>query len=225
MEVNAYRELYEGLTQEDGKFRDNLSTYAGTGALENLLSKLELAQNRLNHAMLGIHPIYRREVELSGIVDYPAQTLYLADASGGRAVPFSELDPAYVSFLENQKRIYNVKETLPMSSVALKTSAQWLSEDGVKVPDLSGVPMHLPSDKFPYSRRVLETAFARSMVMMNHLQEEIEKHGLDSVYGANRDDLIRYCESNAFDFQFKKSVNELTEIAEKADGMDSAANQ
>lgn len=225
MKVSEYRELYEGLTQQNNAFRDNLSSYMDMALAENLLSDLELAQNRLNHAMLGVHPIYRREVELSGIVDYPKKTLYLMGPDGDVPFPFSELDPSYVSFLETQKRVYNVKEMLPLSSVALKASSQWLKEDGVDVPDISKVPMHLPSDDFPHSRKVLEMAFARSMVLMNHLQEEIEKHGLDKTYGANREDLIRYCQSNSFNYQFKHSVHELTEAAERAADMDSVVNQ
>lgn len=225
MKVNEYRELYEGLIQENSQFRDNLSAYTDTSFAGNLLTDLELAQNRINHAMLGVHPIYRREVELSGIVDYPKKTLYLLGKEGDIALPFSELDPSYVNFLESQKRVYNTEKIIPLSSVALKTSSQWLKEDGVDVPDISEVPMHLPSDDFPHSRKVLETAFARSMVLMNHLQEEIEKHGLDKAYGANREDLIRYCQSNSFDYQFKRSVHELTDVAERAAKMDGAINQ
>lgn len=220
MNVNAYRELYEGLTQQDASFRDAIYALTDSVLTDNILSDLELAQNRLNHAMLGIHPIYRREVELSGIVDYPEKTLSLFCSNNENVIPFSDLDPSYVQFLESQKRIYNVKERLPLSSVALKTSNQWLEDDGVKVPDLSTVEMHLPKERFPYARKTLEMAFARSMVMMNHLQEEIEKHGLDTVYGANRDNLIQYCQSNSFDFQFDQSVGELTETASLAGDLD-----
>lgn len=214
MNVKAYRELYEGLTQQDSSFRRAIYKLSDDSLVDTLLSELELVQNRLNHAMLGIHPIYRREVELSGIVDYPKQALSLFHPTIDTAIPFSELDPSYVNFLESQKRIYNVKESLPLSSVALKTSHQWLQEDGVIVPDISSVDMHLPKAPFSYSRKVLETAFARNMVMMNHLQEEIEKYGLDEIYGSNRDELIQYCQSNSFDFQFDKSVSELSSVAE-----------
>lgn len=220
MNVNAYRELYEGLTQQDASFRNAIYALTNSVLTDNILSDLELAQNRLNHAMLGIHPIYRREVELSGIVDYPKKTLSLCHPNNEMVIPFSDLDPSYVQFLESQKRIYNVKERLPLSSVALKTSNQWLEDDGVRVPDISNVEMHLPKDRFPYARKTLEIAFARSMVMMNHLQEEIEKHGLDTVYGANRDNLIQYCQSNSFDFQFNQSIGELTETASLAGDLD-----
>lgn len=225
MKVSEYRELYEGLTQENNAFREKLSTYAEAELAENLLSELELAQNRLNHAMLGVHPIYRREVELSGIVDYPNRMLYLMGPDGDTPFPFDDLDASYVSFLENQKRIYNVKDIMPLSSVALKTSSQWLREDGVTPPETGNVPMNLPSEDFPHSRKVLETAFARSMVLMNHLQEEIKKHGLDAAYGTNREDLIQYCQSNSFNYQFRHSVNELTEVAERAADMDGALRQ
>ena len=212
MKVNEYRELYEGLTQEDTSFRDAMQELEPTFTV-NILSDLELAQNRLNHAMLGIHPLYRREVELSGIVDYPERSLKLFHSDGESVIPFENLDPSYVSFLESQKRIYNVKDTLPLSSVALKTSNQWLKEDGVEVPNLSDVLMHLPEDDFPYSRKVLETAFARSMVLMNHLHEEVEKQGLSAVYGTNRSDLMLYTQSNSFNYQFDYSVHELTDTA------------
>ena len=224
LSVSNYRELYEGITQQDSSFRDSLRALADD-LPDVLLSELELAQNRLNHAMLGIHPLYHREVELSGIVDYPERALRLFAEKGEDVLPFSELDPAYVQFLESQKRIYNVKERLPLSSVALKASNQWLSEEGVEVPDISATCMHLPDRPFSYSRKQLETAFARSMVLMNHLQNEIEKHGLADIYGANRSDLIQYCQSNSFCFQFDHSVTELTEAAICASGMDNLSNQ
>lgn len=225
MLVNEYRELYEGLTQEDDDFRNAISNLSDSTLTDNLLTEIELAQNRLNHAMLGVHPLYRREVELSGIVNYPERALCLFHPDGETVTPFSELDPAYVQFLESQKRIYNVKDTLPLSSVALKTSNQWLKEDGVSVPDTSETQMHLPEDDFPLSRKVLELAFARSMVLMNHLQEEIEKHGLTDTYGTNREDLIQYCQSNSFNYQFHYSVNELTETAMASAKADSLENQ
>lgn len=216
MTVKDYRELYEGLTQEDPAFRNRLYALADTDLTGPILSELELAENRLNHAMLGIHPIYRREVELSGIVDYEYQTFRLFAPEGETATSFTDLDPAYVAFLESQKRIYNVKETLPLSSVAIKAGHQMLEADGVPVPDTSDVPMHVPKEPFAASRKVLEAAFAKNMTMLDHLQKEIEKSGLARVYGANRDDLISYCQSNSFDYSFNKSVNELSEAAEEA---------
>ena len=223
MNVHEYRELYEGLTQPDDGFRTAIRELGDASLPEQLLSDLELVQNRLNHAMLGIHPLYRREVELSGIVDYAGRALRLFAPEGEQALPFDGLDPSYVEFLESQKRAYNVQDCLPLSSVALKASCQWLNEDGVRVPDISQVPMHLPDEKLSGSRRVLEAAFARSMVLMNHLQNEIEKHGLDKVYGVNRGNLIQYCQSNAFDFQFDHSVRELTEVSQQARGMEGEA--
>lgn len=225
MNVNEYRELYEGLTQEEGDFRKAIYSLTDSTLTDNILSELELAQNRLNHAMLGIHPLYRREVELSGIVDYPERALRLFMPDGETATSFDELDPSYVNFLEAQKRIYHIKTVMPLSSVALKASNQWLKEEGVNVPDISETQMHLPEDEFPFSRKILEMAFARSMVLMNHLQEEIEKYGLADTYGTNREDLIQYCQSNCFNYQFSHSVHELTETAMKASNLDNLANQ
>ena len=99
MNVKAYRELYEGLTQQDSSFRRAVYKLSDDSLVDTLLSELELVQNRLNHAMLGIHPIYRREVELSGIVDYPKQALSLFHTTIDTAIPFSELFPSYVNFL------------------------------------------------------------------------------------------------------------------------------
>lgn len=225
LKVNEYRELYEGLTQEGEEFRDAIYALSEQVPEEELFSDLDRAQNRLNYAMLGIHPIYNREVELSGIVDYARRVLYTYAEDGQIETSFDDLDPSYVSFLETQKRIYNVKETMPLSSVALKTSNQWLAKEDVEVPDLSQTQMNLPSDDLSYSRKVLETAFARSMVLMNHLHEEIEKHGLDRAYGTSREDLIQYVQSNSFQFQFDHSVNELTQAAKDATLMDNMENQ
>lgn len=215
--VSEYRELYEGLTQEDSAFRERLAALAGPSVCpDKILSDLELAENRLVHAMLGVHPIYRREVELSGIVDYEQQVLRLYVPKGETNQAFSELDPAYVSFLEAQKRIYNVKKQLPLSSVALKASAEWLQEEGVSAPSVDEAAIHLPKESFGLSRRVLEAAFAKNVILVNHIQEEIEKHGLAEAYGANREELHSYCQSHSFDYAFDKSVTELGVVANEA---------
>ncbi len=221
MDVKDYRNLYEGLTQEDDSFRQAMYEW-NDSFVEPLLSDLELAKNRLNYAMLGVHPIYQREVELSGMVNYSDNTLELY---GKEPVPFANLDASYVAFLEQQKRIYNVKEQLPLSSVALKTSHQWLTEEGVNCPDISDIPMNVPDKDFSVSREVLEKAFARNMTMMCHIQEEMKKHHLDETYAVHKDDLIQYCQSNSFSFQFNQSVDELNTVLEIAEGMDGLLNQ
>lgn len=225
MDVKAYRELYEGITQEDALFRDAIYALSEQVPTDDLFSELDRAQNKLNHAMLGIHPLYRREVELSGIVDYANQSLHLYQTDGEQNLSFSELDPSYVSFLEQQKRIYNVKDVMPLSSVALKTSHQWLEADGVEVPKLDTLTMSLPEDSLCYSRKTLQLAFARSMVLMNHLHEQMERYGLTKTYDVNRQDLIQYVHSNSFDFQFDYSVNELTAVSEKAASMNDLERQ
>lgn len=225
MTVKEYRELYEGLSQEDDKFRKAISAYVGEDMPERLLTELESAQNRLNYAMLGVHPIYRREVELSGIADYKDQALKLYAASGETVLPFQELDPSYVQFLESQKRVYNVKDLMPLSSVALRSAHELLEKEDVSLPDLSGTDMHLPQRKLSMSVKTLQLAFARSMVLMNHLQEEIEKYGLDTIYETNRDDLIQYCGSRSFNYQFDYSVRELSHVADQSTNMNDFSNQ
>lgn len=225
MTVKEYRELYEGLTQEDARFRDAIYALSKQVPEQDLFSDLERAQNKLNHAMLGIHPLYRREVELSGIVDYANRSLHLYEETGEQVVAFDDLDPSYVSFLEQQKRVYNIKERMPLSSVALKTSHQWLEAEGVEVPKVDDLSMSLPKDSLCYSRKTLQTAFARSMVLMNHLQEQMEQYGLLAVYDVNREDLIQYVQSNSFDFQFDYSVKELTAASQEAANMDGLEQQ
>lgn len=231
MTVEDYRYLCEGLTQEDNSFREHiykLNEYMSSDDLTNkLLSEVELAQNRLTHAMIGVHPIYRREIEISGIVDYEKRALRLFAPDKDLVYPFKELDPAYVNFIEHQKRIYNVndKGILPMSSVALKISDQICKSDGIKTPDITDLDMNLPQKSFCYSRKILENAFAKNMVLVNHLREEIEKHGLDATYEVNKNDLISYCQSKSFDYQFDHSVKELTEISSMAEGVDGFINK
>lgn len=225
MTVKEYRELYEGLTQDDAQFRDAIYALNGQVPKQELFSELDRAQNKLNHAMLGIHPLYRREVELSGIVDYTNRALHLYQETGEQVLSFDDLDPSYVSFLEQQKRVYNIRERMPLSSVALKTSHQWLEADGVEVPNVKELSMSLPEDSLCYSRKTLQTAFARSMVLMNHLQEQMEQYGLLQTYDVNREDLIQYVQSNSFDFQFAYSVRELTTASQEAANMDGLEQQ
>lgn len=225
MNVKEYRELYEGLTQEDARFRDAIYALSEQVPEQELFSELDRAQNKLNHAMLGIHPLYRREVELSGIVDYANRSLHLYQETEEQVLSFDDLDPAYVSFLEQQKRVYNVKECMPLSSVALKTSHQWLEADGVEVPKVDAIAMSLSQDTLCYSHKTLQMAFARSMVLMNHLQEQMEQYGLLETYDVNREGLIQYVQSNSFDFQFAYSVKELSAISQEAANMDGLEQQ
>ena len=231
MTVQDYRYLYEGVTQDDDEFREHLYTLndviPSDDIANKLISEIELAQNRLNHAMIGVHPLYRREIEISGIIDYDKKALYLFAGDTDKVYPFEKLDASYVAFIENQKRIYNVKdkEILPMSSVALKLSNQMCKEDHIPTPDISDMDMHLPKSDFCYSRRILENAFAKNMVLVNHLREEIGKYHLDKTFEVNKDDLISYCQSKSFDYQFAHSVQELTDIAEVAQGMDDLINK
>ena len=231
MTVEDYRYLYEGITQDNDDFREHLyalnDDMSSDDLTNKLLSEVELAQNRLTHAMIGVHPLYRREIEISGIIDYEKRALHLFAPNEDTVYPFEELDPSYIDFIENQKRICNVKnkEIMPLSSVALKLSNQMCKEDNIPTPDISDIDMHLPKSDFCYSRKILQNAFAKNMVLVNHLQEEIGKHRLNSTFEANKDDLIAYCQSKSFDYQFSHSVNELTEIAHAAYGMDDMINK
>ena len=77
LSVSDWRDLYEGMTQEDDGFRKKMAERVAGLSADNILSELELAQNRLTYAMMGIHPIYRREIELSGFINYPEKHLAL----------------------------------------------------------------------------------------------------------------------------------------------------
>ena len=210
MQVKDYRNLYEGLTQEDDIFREAIKKLSEKPITDTLFDDLHQAKNRLNYAMLGIHPIYKREVEISGLVNYVEQTLSLYNQKNDIVYSFAQLDSAYVQFLEHQQRIYNVKEVLPLSSVALKTSNELL-KDEMNVPPLPEFDMHLPLELATTSRKVLEKAFVHGMVVMNHINTMVEKYGLNGVFAANKTDLLLYVNSNAFDQSFERSVNILQE--------------
>ena len=214
LSVLDLQNLYEGLTQEDPSFRDEMRILGDGFEDDEIFSPLQRTQNKLNYAMLGVHPIYRREVELAGMVDYVGGQLSLV---GGESYPFEELDPSYVEFLNSQQRIHNTKEVLPLSSVALKTS-NLLNEDTMDVPDISGITMNLPQDlnERSTSRKVLERAFTNSMVLMTHLGEMIDKHGFGETYGMNKDHLLQYVGSNSFNNSFEHSVGELSNVAASA---------
>ena len=128
LSVSDWRDLYEGMTQEDDGFRKKMAERVAGLSADNILSELELAQNRLTYAMMGIHPIYRREIELSGFINYPEKHLALYADNGERIIPFNELDPSYVEFLENQKRTHNTRDIQPLSSVALRVSQELYPE-------------------------------------------------------------------------------------------------
>lgn len=220
--VGDWRDLYEGMTQEDDGFRKKMNELVPELPTDNILSELELAKNRLTYAMMGIHPIYMREIELSGFIDYPEQNLVLYSDNGDRIVPFSTLDPSYVEFLENQKRTHNTKELQPLSSVALRASQELYP--GIK-DVVEPIPMNTDGAEVKCSRDALSLAWSRSVILMNHLHEEMQKYGLDKAYGVSRDDLRAYCNSNIGAAQFDRGIAELGQTAEIASDMNSLTKQ
>ncbi len=220
--VADWRDLYEGMTQEDDGFRRKMAEKVSGLSTDNILSELELAQNRLTYAMMGIHPIYWREIELSGFVNYPERSLALYADNGERIVPFKDLDPSYVEFLENQKRINNVKDIQPLSSVAVRVSEELYPETKKY---LEPVPMNTDGAEIDCGPKMLKKAWERSVIMMNHIQEEIEKHGIGKAFAVDRDDLRAYCTSRIGSAQFDRSLAELADVASKASGMDGLLHQ
>lgn len=220
--VADWRDLYEGMTQENNGFREKMSELVPGLSTDNFLSELELAQNRLTYAMMGIHPIYRREIELSGFINYPERQLALYADNGERIVPFHDLDPSYVEFLENQKRIHNIKDIQPLSSVALRVSQELYPE---LEKHIDPIDMNTDGAEVNSSSKVLKLAWARSTILMNHLHEEMERYGIDKAYGVDRDDLRAYCTSRIGSAQFDRGIAELSEVAAHADGMDDFLKQ
>ena len=214
--VSDWRDLYEGMTQEDPIFREKLQERHPEVSADRLISELELAQNRLTYAMMGIHPIYEREIELSGFVDYGKRQMLLYADSGERIVPFGELDPSYVEFLENQKRFRNVKDVQPLSSVAIQASRELYPETKET---FESIPMNTDGVQKEKSTDVLKLAWDRSTILMNHLQEEMEKSGVMAAYGVDRDELRVYCSSYMGNAQFDYSVRELKNVAEESRAM------
>lgn len=220
--VSDWRDLYEGMTQEDDGFRKKMAELVPGLSADNLLSELELSQNRLTYAMMGIHPIYRREIELSGFINYPEQQLVLYAENGDRIVPFTTLDPSYVEFLENQKRTHVTKDIQPLSSVALRASQEMYPGLGDVI---EPVDMNTDGAKIKCSSNALSLAWSRSVILMNHLHEEMQKYGLDTAYGVSRDDLRAYCNSNIGSAQFDRGIAELGQAAAVASDMDCLVKQ
>ena len=220
--VADWRDLYEGMTQEDDGFRQKMTELVPEMTAENILSEIELSQNRLTYAMMGIHPIYCREIELSGFINYPERCLALYADNGERIVPFKELDPSYVEFLENQKRTHKVRDVQPLSSVAICVSENLYPETKKH---LEPVIMNTDGAEISCGAKALRKAWERSTILMNHIHEELCKYGADKAFGVNRDDLRAYCTSRIGSAQFDRSLAELAEVANEASGMDGLLKQ
>lgn len=220
--VSDWRDLYEGMTQRDDGFRKKITEQMIGMTADNVLSELELVQNRLTYAMMGIHPIYQREIELSGFVDYPNRQMILYADNGERILSFQALDPSYVEFLENQKRIHNVKDLQPLSSVAVRVSEELYPE---MKKHLEPIPMNTDGARISCGTRALQRAWERSTILMNHIHEELMASGAVKAFGVDRDDLRAYCTSRIGDAQFDRSLAELAELAQDAAGMDGSLHQ
>lgn len=214
--VKDYRKLYEGLTQRDSSFRNAVMELNPVIRDMPLPSALERVQNRLNYAMLGAQlqqpqSIPCPEIEVSGVVHFDTNELCLYSPQGEQYYHFDALDPNYVAFLREQRPLDGSDELI-LSSIALRTS-HMLLEEQMQVPSLEGTYMNIPEEITTTSRRVLERAFSNSMVLMNHLQHEMEKFGLDKTYGIHKDDLLQHVSSNMFDAEFEHSISDLKEDA------------
>lgn len=217
-----WRDLYEGMTQQDDGFRKQIAKRVPGITAENVISEFERAQNRLTYAMMGIHPIYGREIEFSGYIDYPNRCLALYADNGERILPFDTLDPSYVEFLENQKRTHKTKDFQPLSSVALHASEELYPEMKIHI---EPVPMNTDGVESECGSKALKLAWARSTILMNHIHEELERYGIDKVFGVDRDDLRVYCTSQIGNAQFDRSLTELAGVACKAADMDGILRQ
>lgn len=216
LSIKEMRQLYEGMTQKDPSFREAIGQLSDPPQDTDIFSDLDRTKNRLNYAMLGVHPIYQREVELSGMIDHKEGKMYLYGGDNDIEFDFEDLDPAYVAFIENQKRIHNSdSDTTPLSSVALEASNA-LNKDKMEVPDISGVQTNLPEDVGQSPRELLEKAFVNSMVMMTNLKHEIDSRGLSDTYGTNKDHLLQHVASDSFNNSFERSVDELSDLAKGA---------
>lgn len=212
LEASDMRLLYEGLTQEKGDFREAMTDLGYPVDKEEIFSEKKRVQNKLNHAMLGVYPIQRREVEMAGMVDFKEQELRLASDDGDLVTAFDDLDPDYVTFLEEQKERFSPdSDTMPMSSLALRASNE-LNKEEMDVPSLDKVHLNVPESPSS-SRHELQRAFRNSMVMMNHMNEEIQKHGFDKMYDMNEDHLRQHVASDQFNRNFDRSVSEIEEYA------------
>lgn len=220
--VADWRDLYEGMTQEDDGFRKKMAEIVPDISADNVLSEIELAQNRLTYAMMGIHPIYMREIELSGFIDYPNRCMILYMDDGERTLSFNDMDPSYVEFLENQKRIHNTRDYQPLSSVALRASQELYPEMAKYI---DPIPMNTDGAEVSCSSKALKLAWARSTILMNHIHEELNKYGVGKAFAVNRDDLRAYCTSRIGDAQFDRSLAELAGVVQQASGMDGLLNQ
>lgn len=216
LSVKEMRELYGGLTQKDPSFRDAIGQLSEPPQDMEVFSDLDRAKNRLNLAMLGVHPINQWEVELSGIVDHKDEKLYLYGGDEDIVYDFEDLDPKYIEFIKDSIDVGDIDTgTTPISSLALELG-NVLNKDGIEVPDISGVKTEtrLPKDLGSSPRELLEKAFTNSMVMMTHLHGEINKRGLSKVFGTNKDHMLQHAAKDSFNNSFERSVDELTEIAE-----------
>ena len=135
----------------------------------------------------------------------------------GMVLAFTQIPGVtYVEFLENQKRFHSVKDVQPLSSVAIQASRELYPETKET---FESIPMNTDGVQKEKSTDVLKLAWDRSTILMNHLQEEMEKSGVMAAYGVDRDELRVYCSSYMGNAQFDYSVRELKNVAEESRAM------
>lgn len=66
------------------------------------------------------------------------------------------------------------------------------------------------------SQKTLRSAFARQMVLLNHLEEEMERTGFGKALKLNKDQLLKEVNKRPYDFQYQRNEKELVQTAVEA---------
>lgn len=207
--LDTYRLITDGITKDDIEFSEAIKQLDAEIKGEFYTPKLS-TMNRFNQRAVGVIPDTQQPINVVGLVDFRNHSITLNELAGEKTYNLDDFDPRYLRVLnQNVQGSSRNPDTLPVSRFALD-----LLDKEIDAPDDTKLPLNeleAPSTGVTGTRRQLQQAFANEMVLLNQLDEFVQKNNLESVAGEHKDKLLHLVDAKAFDQSFNDACHELAE--------------
>lgn len=206
--LDTYRLITDGITKDDIEFSEAIKQLDAEIKGDFYTPKLS-TMNRFNQRAVGVIPDTQQPINVVGLVDFRNHSITLNELAGEKTYNLDDFDPRYLRVLNQNVQGSRNPDTLPVSRFALD-----LLDKEIDAPDDTKLPLNeleAPSTGVTGTRRQLQQAFANEMVLLNQLDEFVQKNNLESVAGEHKDKLLHLVDAKAFDQSFNDAVHELAE--------------
>lgn len=207
--LDTYRLITDGITKDDIEFSEAIKQLDAE-VKGTFYTPRVSTLNRFNQRAVGVIPDNKQPINIAGLVDFRNHSITLNELAGEKTYNLDDFDPRYLRILnQNVQGSSRNPDTLPVSRFALD-----LLDKEIDAPDDEKLPLNelkAPETGVTGTRRQLQQAFANEMVLLNQLDEFVQKNHLESVAGEHKDKLLHMIDKKAFDQSFNDAVYDLAE--------------